>query len=446
VQRGNGPQVGRLQYLMTAPLRDADRFGDGDLLAVAEPVRRVVAARLRDPHSVDDVVQETLARLLSARSRLDSSALLPYAVVTARNLAAEHGRTGLRHRQHLHRVLDLREPERPEESALRNEEQQALNAALETLDEDDRTLLVAHEVEEQDTVSLAAAVGSTPGGVAAQLARTRARLRVDYLLALHRAGLPTLRCRPVLLSLSTGDRRRQKSLRAGSHLLTCSTCAELSEPLLARRRVLAGLLPWMWIPSVAAAAHRLTRRKSVQVGTAAAAAAAVVTAGVLATRPAASPTEVAARRTPPAAAPLTPAASSAVPPPSSGAVPLPSSGAVLVAGRPLPRLGPTTALIGYVGLRVQARNVRVLTVPADEGFWVSTSRGGRLWVQLHTATGTAAESNERVRPGQRLSFGGTIVRNGPGFPGRAGVSAAEGAAQLTAQGAHVALSGRPTQG
>lgn len=419
---------------MTTPLSDAGRFGDGDLVAVAEPIRRVVAARLRDAHAVDDVVQETLARLLGIRERLDSSALLPYAVVTARNLAAEHGRTGLRHRRHLHRVLDLQEPERPDEHALRREEERALTAALGSLSERDRSLLVAHEVEEQDTASLAAAEGSTPGGVAAQLARTRARLRVDYLVALHRAELPTLRCRPVLLSLSTGDRRRQKILRAGSHLLTCATCAELSQPLLGRRRVLAGLLPWAWIPSLAAAARSLSRRRSVQVSTAAVATTAVVAAGVMASRHSTpAPAPVAARSTPSPEAASAPAAPA-------------SSGAVLIAGRPLRPVGPTATLVDYVGSAVRATDVRVLAVPADEGFWVGAATGGRLWVQLPTATGKGAESKAQIRPGQRLSFVGTMVRNGVGFTTRAGVTAAEGAAQLSAQGAHVALSGAPRSG
>jgi serine/threonine-protein kinase RsbT len=40
----------------------------------------------------------------------------------------------------------------------------------------------------------------------------------------------------VLLALSAGDRRRQRDLDAGGHLLACSWCARLSEPLLDRRR------------------------------------------------------------------------------------------------------------------------------------------------------------------------------------------------------------------
>jgi serine/threonine-protein kinase RsbT len=59
---------------------------------------------------------------------------------------------------------------------------------------------------------------------------------VEYLLELERAEPPTRHCRPVLLALSAGDRRRQRELDSGHHLLACAWCARLSEPLLDRRR------------------------------------------------------------------------------------------------------------------------------------------------------------------------------------------------------------------
>ena len=107
----------------------------------------------------------------------------------------------------------------------------------------DRTALVANEVEGANTAALAAEFGSTPGAVAAQLARARAKLRVNYLLAIRGVDLPTDRCQPVLNALSAGDRRRQRTLDAGGHLLDCEVCAGLSDPLTERRRALAGFLP-----------------------------------------------------------------------------------------------------------------------------------------------------------------------------------------------------------
>ena len=106
--------------------------------------------------------------------------------------------------------------------------------ALARLSERERDTLLAHEVSGQDTRSLADELGSTAGAVAAQLNRTRARLRVEYLLALDQAEPPTDRCRPVLLALSSGDRRRQREVDAARHLLECDLCARLSEPLMER--------------------------------------------------------------------------------------------------------------------------------------------------------------------------------------------------------------------
>jgi RNA polymerase sigma factor (sigma-70 family) len=207
-----------------------------DVLELAPLLRRVIAARVRERQVVEDLVQETLARVMAARQRLEPRTLAPYAVVTARNLVRSLATSEDRGRRHAHRLIDLREPMLPEEETLRREESQAISTALARLPQKDREALVAHELEGVDTATLAASRDSTPGAVAAQLSRARARLRVEYLLELEQAEPPTARCRPVLLALSAGDRRRQRDLDAGGHLLACSWCARLSEPLLDRRR------------------------------------------------------------------------------------------------------------------------------------------------------------------------------------------------------------------
>jgi RNA polymerase sigma factor (sigma-70 family) len=214
-------------------------FQHGDVVELAPLLRRVIGARVRDGHVVEDLVQETLARVMAARQRLEPRALAPYAVVTARNLARSLATSETRSRRHAHRLIDLREPVLPEEEALRREESRAITTALGKLSRHDQEALVAHEVEGTDTTTLATSLDSTPGAVAAQLSRARARLRVEYLLELEQSEPPTPRCRPVLLALSAGDRRRQRDLDAGGHLLACAWCARLSEPLLDRRRTAA---------------------------------------------------------------------------------------------------------------------------------------------------------------------------------------------------------------
>jgi RNA polymerase sigma factor (sigma-70 family) len=214
----------------------ADASDHGEVIELSPLVRRIIAARVRDRHVVDDLVQETLTRIIEARRRLEPRTLAPYAVVTARNLAASLAASEIRSRRHAHRLVDLREPELPEGELLRREESRAISTALAKLPAAERETLVAHVVEGEDTHSLAASRRSTPGAIATQLGRTRAKLRVEYLLALEQTEPPTARCRPVLLALSAGDQRRQRDLDAGQHLLTCAWCAALSEPLLDRRK------------------------------------------------------------------------------------------------------------------------------------------------------------------------------------------------------------------
>ncbi|MDP8976286.1 MAG: hypothetical protein M3N28_07990 [Actinomycetota bacterium] len=108
--------------------------------------------------------------------------------------------------------------------------------ALASLSEAERRAVLAHEVEGVNTATIAAGDRSTPGAVAARLARTRAKLRVDYLVAYRRVRLPTSECHGVLVAVSAGDRRPQSSLGAAEHLVTCSTCAELA-PILVERRL-----------------------------------------------------------------------------------------------------------------------------------------------------------------------------------------------------------------
>ena len=224
------------------PLRP--RTGHGSAAGSAAPsdeqlqelrtiVRRVVASRVRDPHLADDLVQETLARVLGAAG-VPPTARIPYAIATARNLVASTWRQADRTARNLHRVVDLLPPEGPEDSLLDREKTDAVVAALTHLSERDRDALLAHDVEGRDIASLAGELHSSAGAVAAQLKRTRARLRVEYLLALDRTVPPTPSCRPALLALSGGDRRRQQELDVGGHLLACSYCADLGRPLRAR--------------------------------------------------------------------------------------------------------------------------------------------------------------------------------------------------------------------
>jgi RNA polymerase sigma factor (sigma-70 family) len=218
----------------TAEAHGASAPQQVDVAALIPMVRRIVAARVPDAATVDDLVQETLTRVLAASGRVEPGMLEPYAIVTARNVVASLWREQDRQQRNQHRVLDLSPSAPVDDGLLAREEQSAVVEALSRLSDRERETLLAHEVAGQDTRSLAGQLGSTAGAVAAQLNRSRARLRVEYLLALEQTEPPTDRCRPVLLAVSSGDRRRQREVDAGRHLLECELCARLSEPLLER--------------------------------------------------------------------------------------------------------------------------------------------------------------------------------------------------------------------
>jgi serine/threonine-protein kinase RsbT len=208
---------------------------DDEIVELVPVVRRVVAARMRNPHVVEDLVQETLARVVASRDRVQGSNLAPYAVATARNLVATYAERNDRAREKAHLLVDVDVSDHPGDGLLRQEDRSAVQTGLARLSPSERDLLVAHEIHGESTASLAASRDTTPGAVAAHLARIRARLRVEYLLIHEGLEPPTAQCRPVLQALSAGDRRRARELDVDGHLLACVSCSRLSSILSDRR-------------------------------------------------------------------------------------------------------------------------------------------------------------------------------------------------------------------
>lgn len=228
------PATAPVTHAATAPVTHAAPVTQAGVESLIPMVRRIVRARVGAHPSAEDLVQETLTRVLAASASIEPGMLEPYAIVTARNVVASLWRGEDRHRRNQHRIVDVRAPDTPEAQIVDSEEQRAMTAALARLSDRERQSLLEHEVAGTDTRTLADQTGSTSGAVAAQLNRTRARLRVEYLLALDQVEPPTDRCRPVLLALSSGDQRRQREVRSAQHLLECAFCAERSGPLLER--------------------------------------------------------------------------------------------------------------------------------------------------------------------------------------------------------------------
>ncbi|MEO7234299.1 MAG: sigma-70 family RNA polymerase sigma factor [Lapillicoccus sp.] len=421
---------------------------EDDVAALRAPLSRYVMSRVRDPHRAEDIVQETLLRMLQVRERMELETLSAYAFTVARNLVHSSARSDVTARTHLSRLHDPQEPERPEQAVASAETRRALASAIAQLTPGGRALFVAHEVEERPLAELAALRAVAPGTLASQLHRTRARLRVDYLLSLRRVTLPTRTCRPVLMAVSAGDRRAQASLDAGEHLAHCRVCGDLAPPLTQRDRALAGLVPFVPLGALQGGFERFLRSHPAT-GPAAAAvvAASVVGASALgwqASHPLAPegvpPTPLAvastseATTTPPvvpSAQPVSAAPTAATATSSPAGVPgLTASGRTVI--------GDTSHLAPLVGAGFDADHVHVVAVPADEGFWVGTdgpdhASGDQVWVQL---TG-AGESPVTVRAGQSLDFTGVVVANAPGFVDRLTISDQQGRSALSAAGYHL---------
>ena len=219
---------------------------DSDALAdVGTAVRRALAARTSDPHLIDDLTQETLLRLARSERELTADEQRAYAVVTARNLLTSHFRSQSVQRRHQHRLVEHDGATDPEQRTIENEESAALASALTRVDPGERDLLLRHEVTGTDLATLAGEADVSSGAIAMRLARARANLRLEFLLVFRRLSLPTPQCRPVLLALAAGDRRRQAQLNAVGHVATCPTCEELVVPMTERDRRVAA---WIVVP------------------------------------------------------------------------------------------------------------------------------------------------------------------------------------------------------
>ena len=374
---------------MEPPSASPDRVADLEPL-----LRRVIGAKVSDAATVDDLVQETLVRILAVGSRLDDTSVEAYAIVTAQNLVRSHARAEERRQRLLPHLFDPRQPEDPAERSTEHEERRALTDALGQLSAVDRDSLIAHHVEGVDTATLGRPHGVSARAVSVRLARARARLRVEYVLARNRTPLPTPACKPVLLALSSGDQRRQKALQAGQHLQTCPACGALCGPLVQRRRPLA--LPWPASPggSLFGKLRRGVRSHPVLSGAAATAVAAAATLLVGDNQPA---PELTVQQNPPIA------------------------------------LSGNQPLAPYEGKTVRAQQVKVYSAPGGKGFWIGESAADRIWVDLDTGE----PLSRRVAGGQRASFIGKLAPNGQEMLTEPSIGGPPDIDQLKSQGFHV---------
>jgi RNA polymerase sigma factor (sigma-70 family) len=383
-----------------------------EVVAVEPVIRRVVAARAANSADVDDLVQDCLERLLAARVRLTPEAVLPYAVVTARNLVSSHAKSAMRHAAVAPRILDPAEPDRPEDVLLTGEARRAMTTALAQLSAQERRDVLAYydgdPVADRETAE-------SRGALRVRMARTRAKLRLEYLLAFRHVELPTPLCRRVLLAISAGDTRRQQETSAGQHLLDCETCATLSEPLDQRSVALTAIaVPGALLAWIAgkARAHPLQAAGSVAAGSAVVAAAVVLLPAH-----------------PPPARPV-PMPSSPSPSP---APPAKMISHLSVGGHAVSDAAAGQSLRSLIGETADASGISVVAAVTRNGFWIGTAQA-RIWVQLVGPLRTF-----QIRAGDLVRFAGRVTANSRDYPASAGLTSRGDAELLSRQGAHLAV-------
>lgn len=372
---------------------------DDDITAASVSLHRFLARRLHDRAQVEDVCQEAIARLLQARDRLDSAAATPYAFTVAKSILVAEARKAAVAERHAHRIGHHSSPPSPEDLALQRAESTAVTSALSSLPARDRHELLEHVIEGRPVAALAAESGGTAGGVAARLARTRARMRVDYLLAARDCDLPGEQCHPVLVALSAGDRRRQRTLEAATHLVDCDTCAALAPSLVERQRHLAALLP---IPGLAVLLGRLRRWLTPRHAAVGVAASGVAVVAAVAVAMSSGPQSQPSPR-PPTTAPV------ALPAPSP-TPPLTSNGVALLPLAP-------EVLSAHAGQPATARSavVQPPLAPVD-GIFVGDSPTNSIFVELaDPLSNTPDQPLSPLQPGQKVSFTGRLVANTPEY-------------------------------
>jgi RNA polymerase sigma-70 factor, ECF subfamily len=132
----------------------------------------------RDREAAEDLLQETFIRLIrEARAGRLPDAVRPWLYRVAANAAISRSRHGAVWNRLVPRLVDRREPERPDAELLRAERDTELHAALASLPPDGRAALLL-AAQGFNGHEIATSIGRTEGATRTLLCRSRVRLRL----------------------------------------------------------------------------------------------------------------------------------------------------------------------------------------------------------------------------------------------------------------------------
>ena len=132
----------------------------------------------RDREAAEDLLQEVFIRLIKeVRAGRPPDVVRPWLYRVAANAAISRARHGAVWSRLLPRLVDRREPERPESELLRAERETELHTALAELPPDGRAALLL-AAQGFDGHEIAASIGRTEGATRTLLCRSRVQLRL----------------------------------------------------------------------------------------------------------------------------------------------------------------------------------------------------------------------------------------------------------------------------
>jgi RNA polymerase sigma-70 factor (ECF subfamily) len=160
----------------------AGRVDDATLTALYEAHRAELFGFLvrmtRDREAAEELLQDTFIRLIrEGRAGRMPDEVRPWLYRVAANAAISRGRRGAVWGRLVPRLLDQREPARPETEFLRTERDAELHRALAGLAPDARAALLL-AAQGFDGHEIAASIGRTEGATRTLLCRSRAHLRL----------------------------------------------------------------------------------------------------------------------------------------------------------------------------------------------------------------------------------------------------------------------------
>ena len=229
---GSSPQEER--RLLAAARRGDRRALDQVTRQLSGSLYRFGRGFCRDPHDAEDVMQETLAALISSLHRFRGDASLSsWAYVVARNACARRRRHTSRHKSLESgpddRVPELRDPGAgPEQAAERRELREALERAIGRLPASLRDVLVLRDVEGLSAAQVGKRLRVRERAVKSRLHRARVLLREQ--LAPHlapEAPARTPECPDVARMFSRfleGELDAGACSRLQTHVSSCAGC------------------------------------------------------------------------------------------------------------------------------------------------------------------------------------------------------------------------------